>query len=146
MLPWEAGWPVPSGRIPEGRGEETEVRVFIPGLAPSLQGCCLLSGPSRTQGLSPNAGTCSLRSITHSGTTAPHGSPYTLSPSLEVIPLLNLPEVTQSTLSLSFQDPDSPPDITYLLFVSCLPPTWTIRTLYSVFYPNIWLSACRVAP
>lgn len=43
---------MPSGRIPEGRGEETEVRVFIPGLAPSLQGSYLLSGPSRTQGLS----------------------------------------------------------------------------------------------
>lgn len=114
---------MPSGRIPEGRGEETEVWVFIPGLAPSLQGCCLLSGPSRTQGLSPNAGTCSLCSVTHSGTTAPRGSPYTLSPSLEVIPLLNLPEVTQRTLLLSFQDPDSPPDITYLLFVSCLSPS-----------------------
>lgn len=116
--------------------------MFIPGLAPSLQGCCLLSGPLRTQGLSSGAGTCSLRSVTHSGTTAPHGSPYTLSPSLEVIPLLNLPEVTQSTLLLSFQDPDSPPDITCLLFGSCLSTIWTIRTLHFAFYPNIWLSAC----
>lgn len=59
----------------------------------------------------------------------------------------NYPEYT----IVSFQDPNSPPDITYWLFVSCLSlsPIWTTRseevaTLYPALYPNIWLRDCTM--
>ena len=47
--------PLVSSRVQAGYrgGRESEVTALTPGLAASLQGCCVLSGPSRTQGLAP---------------------------------------------------------------------------------------------
>lgn len=77
--------------------------------------------------------------VTHSGTRPPRGSPYTLSPCLEVIPVSNLPQITQSTPLFPVRTP-----IHYLTsHIRCLgavcPPSgpedqrrWRLDTLRSI--------------